>query len=148
MPNNYYIWRDPQTPQNSSTWLIYFYYYYYYYYYYYFFCSQRVLVMLKHSQWTYHSFSFFFKKSRSLFSKPFFLYLIFCVCFTLILLFFYRSEARPLNPNMEVEGKKNQSLSSSTFTALVKEQYVPNIGEMSPGPRVQGSWWWLICSAI
>lgn len=40
---------------------------------------------------------------------------------------------------MELEGKKKQSLSSSTFAgstfaALVKEQYVPNIGE-TPSPR-------------
>ncbi|XP_075657492.1 uncharacterized protein LOC142627498 [Castanea sativa] len=44
------------------------------------------------------------------------------------------SEARPLNSNMELEGKKKQSFSSSTFAALVKEQYVPNIGE-ALGPR-------------
>ncbi|XP_050278463.1 uncharacterized protein LOC126720024 [Quercus robur] len=44
------------------------------------------------------------------------------------------SEARPLNPSMEVEGRKKQSLSSSTVEALVKEQYVANKGE-TPGPR-------------
>ena len=48
---------------------------------------------------------------------------------------FYRSEARSLNSNMELEGKKKQSLSSSTFAALVKEQYVPNTGE-TPSPPV------------
>ena len=31
---------------------------------------------------------------------------------------------------MEVEGKKKQSLSSSTFEAPVKEQYVANKGEI------------------
>ena len=35
---------------------------------------------------------------------------------------------------MEVEGRKKQSLSSSTVEALVKEQYVANKGEI-PGPR-------------
>ncbi|KAK9989712.1 hypothetical protein SO802_029951 [Lithocarpus litseifolius] len=35
---------------------------------------------------------------------------------------------------MEVEGRKKQSLSSSTVEALVKEQYVGNKGE-TPGPR-------------
>ena len=35
---------------------------------------------------------------------------------------------------MEVEGRKRQSLSSSTVEALVKEQYVANKGE-TPGPR-------------
>ncbi|KAL0006236.1 hypothetical protein SO802_013797 [Lithocarpus litseifolius] len=44
------------------------------------------------------------------------------------------SEARPLNPSMEVEGGKHQSLPSSTVEALVKEQYVANKGE-TPGPR-------------
>ncbi|KAK7857943.1 hypothetical protein CFP56_015199 [Quercus suber] len=44
------------------------------------------------------------------------------------------SEARPLNPSMEVEGRKKQSLSRSTVEALVKEQYVANKGE-TPGPR-------------
>ena len=46
----------------------------------------------------------------------------------------YRSGARPLNPSMEVEGRKKQSLSSSTVEALVKEQYVADKGE-TPGPR-------------
>uniref|UniRef100_A0A7N2L4M9 Transmembrane protein n=1 Tax=Quercus lobata TaxID=97700 RepID=A0A7N2L4M9_QUELO len=45
-----------------------------------------------------------------------------------------QSEARPLNSNMELEGKKKQSLSSSTFATLVKEQYASNKGE-NPGPR-------------
>ena len=54
--------------------------------------------------------------------------------FILILLLFYRCEARPLKPNIEVERKKNQSLYSTTFAALVKEKYVPNTGE-TPGPR-------------
>ncbi|KAL0006232.1 hypothetical protein SO802_013793 [Lithocarpus litseifolius] len=44
------------------------------------------------------------------------------------------SKARPLNSNTKLEGKKKQSLSSSTFAALVKEQYMPSIGE-TPGPR-------------
>ncbi|KAL0006240.1 hypothetical protein SO802_013801 [Lithocarpus litseifolius] len=45
-----------------------------------------------------------------------------------------QSEARPLNPNMEVEGRKKQSLSSSTFEAvLVKEQYVANKGQIPAG---------------
>ena len=35
---------------------------------------------------------------------------------------------------MEVEGRKKQSLSSSTVEALVKEQYVADKGE-TPGPR-------------
>uniref|UniRef100_A0A7N2L4A5 Uncharacterized protein n=1 Tax=Quercus lobata TaxID=97700 RepID=A0A7N2L4A5_QUELO len=35
---------------------------------------------------------------------------------------------------MEVEGRKKQSLSSSTVEALVKEQYVTDKGE-TPGPR-------------
>ena len=52
------------------------------------------------------------------------------MCSILILLLFYRSEARPLNPNMEVEGRKNQS----SFSALIKDQYVPNKGEiLGPG---------------
>ena len=50
------------------------------------------------------------------------------------LFFYYRSKAWPLNPSMEVEGRKKQSLSSSTVEALVKEQYVANKGE-TPGPR-------------
>ena len=45
---------------------------------------------------------------------------------------FCRSEARPLNPNMEVEGRKN----TSSFSSLVKDQYVAN--KMSAGPRVHG----------
>ncbi|KAL4636661.1 hypothetical protein ACB092_03G025000 [Castanea dentata] len=41
-----------------------------------------------------------------------------------------QSTARPLNPNMEVEGRKNQS----SFSALIKDQYVPNKGEiLGPG---------------
>uniref|UniRef100_A0A7N2L5U6 Uncharacterized protein n=1 Tax=Quercus lobata TaxID=97700 RepID=A0A7N2L5U6_QUELO len=44
------------------------------------------------------------------------------------------SKAWPLNPSMEVEGRKKQSLSSSTVEALVKEQYIANKGE-TPGPR-------------
>ncbi|KAL4638096.1 hypothetical protein ACB092_03G125600 [Castanea dentata] len=44
------------------------------------------------------------------------------------------SEAQPLNPSMEVEGGKKQSLSSSTVEALVKEQYVASKGE-TRGPR-------------
>ncbi|XP_030966332.1 uncharacterized protein LOC115987032 [Quercus lobata] len=40
------------------------------------------------------------------------------------------SDARPLNPSMEVEGKKKQSLSSSTFEEPVKEQDVANKGEI------------------
>ena len=36
---------------------------------------------------------------------------------------------------MEVEGRKKQSLSSSTVEALVKEQYAANKGE-NPGPPV------------
>ncbi|KAF3951522.1 hypothetical protein CMV_022838 [Castanea mollissima] len=43
------------------------------------------------------------------------------------------SDARPLNPSMEVEGRKKQSLSSSTFEAPVKEQYVANKGEIPAG---------------
>ncbi|KAL0006238.1 hypothetical protein SO802_013799 [Lithocarpus litseifolius] len=48
--------------------------------------------------------------------------------------FIIRSEARPLNPNMEVEKRKDQS----SFSALVKDQYVPNKGEIlgSGGPPV------------
>nr|POE66034.1 hypothetical protein CFP56_28399 [Quercus suber] len=42
------------------------------------------------------------------------------------------SEARPLNPSMEVEGKKNQS----SFSVLVKEKYVANKEEISGGPPV------------
>ena len=52
----------------------------------------------------------------------------------IVLFLAYRSEARPLNPNMEVERRKKQSLSSSTFEAvLVKEQYVANKGEIPAG---------------
>ncbi|KAL0006243.1 hypothetical protein SO802_013804 [Lithocarpus litseifolius] len=39
-----------------------------------------------------------------------------------------------MNPSMEVEGRKKQSLSSSTVEAQVKEQYVANKGE-TLGPR-------------
>ena len=52
----------------------------------------------------------------------------------IVLFLAYRSEARPLNPNMEVEGRKKQSLSSSTFEAvLVKKQCVANKGEIPAG---------------
>ncbi|XP_075656655.1 uncharacterized protein LOC142626832 [Castanea sativa] len=43
-----------------------------------------------------------------------------------------KSEARPLNPNMEVEGRKNPS----SFSSLVEDQYVANKGENSRGPPV------------
>ncbi|KAL0006248.1 hypothetical protein SO802_013809 [Lithocarpus litseifolius] len=43
-----------------------------------------------------------------------------------------KSEARPLNPNMEVEGRKNPS----SFSSLVKYQYVANKGENSRAPPV------------
>ena len=60
-----------------------------------------------------------------------------CWCFiVLILLLFLRSLARPLNPNMVVQGRKKQSLSSSTFAALLKDQYVHNNGEIPGGPPV------------
>ena len=36
------------------------------------------------------------------------------------IVFFLRSDARPLNRSMEVEGKKKQSLSNSTFEAPVE----------------------------
>ncbi|KAL0006242.1 hypothetical protein SO802_013803 [Lithocarpus litseifolius] len=42
-----------------------------------------------------------------------------------------QSEARPLNPNMEMEGRKKQSLSLEAV--LVKEQYVANKGEIPAG---------------
>ena len=37
-----------------------------------------------------------------------------------IVFFLFRSDARPLNPSMKVEGKKKQSLSNSTFEAPVE----------------------------
>lgn len=62
---------------------------------------------------------------------------LFCWCYiVLILLLFLRSLARPLNPNLVVEGRKKQSLSSSTFAALLKDQYVHKNGEIPGGPPV------------
>lgn len=62
---------------------------------------------------------------------------LFCWCYiVLILLLFLRSLAPPLNPNLVVEGRKKQPLSSSTFAALLKDQYVHNNGEIPGGPPV------------
>ena len=49
----------------------------------------------------------------------------FCVCLISILVLFLKSHARPLNPNME-ENKKNQSLSMSSLSALVKVPLFPS----------------------
>ena len=54
----------------------------------------------------------------------------------LILLLFLRSLTGPLNPNKVVEGRKKQSLSSSTFAASLKTNYVHNNGEIPGGPPV------------
>ncbi|KAL0006241.1 hypothetical protein SO802_013802 [Lithocarpus litseifolius] len=43
------------------------------------------------------------------------------------------SDARPLNPSMEVDEGKKQSLSSSTFEAPVKERYVAKKGDIPAG---------------
>ena len=60
----------------------------------------------------------------------------YCVCLlVIILLLFFRIEARPLNPNMK--DKKNRSLFSSSLLALIKDRYVPR-EEIPGGPRVLG----------
>ncbi|KAF3952524.1 hypothetical protein CMV_021926 [Castanea mollissima] len=50
---------------------------------------------------------------------------------------FRQYEVQPINPN--VEGRKNQSLSNSTFSALIKGQNVPNKREISRGLPVSYS---------
>ncbi|KAK7819030.1 eg45-like domain containing protein 2 [Quercus suber] len=50
---------------------------------------------------------------------------------------FQQYEVQPVNPN--TEERKNQSLSSSTFSALIKEQNEPNKGEISRGLPVSYS---------
>ena len=49
----------------------------------------------------------------------------YCVCLISILVLFMRSNARPLKPNME-ENQKNQSLSMTSLSALVKVSLFPS----------------------
>ncbi|GMY22031.1 hypothetical protein FCV25MIE_17272 [Fagus crenata] len=49
----------------------------------------------------------------------------YCVCLISILVLFMRSHARPLNPSME-ENQKNQPLSMTSLSALVKVSLFPS----------------------